>query len=308
MMTPSFKTRTSATAIAAVLALSSTVAVAQETVTPPATSPPPIVTPEATVPDAAPASPTLAPDPVATEVAVPATPTKRSAKPTRTAAARPKAAPPPPPAAHRSAPVAAAAAPAAIAPTTTPAKPAPGIDTTAATAPKPAPAPEAQPAVDTEQALMLGGGALALLALGGAGIAAMRRRRRREDELVDETQYVEEPVEPVAPQHDPIFAEQQPALVAPAASAFAWGSPQPTTAGAEDDGSDRRAGETWVERAYRGPSPANPSVSLRARLKRAAFFDKRERDVAAGTAAPVDPDAGLPAALVEEQEAERALA
>jgi hypothetical protein len=47
---------------------------------------------------------------------------------------------------------------------------------------------------------------------------------------------------------------------------------------------------------------------LRARLKRAAFFDKRERDVAAGTAAPVDPDAGLPDAMVEEQEAERELA
>jgi hypothetical protein len=47
-------------------------------------------------------------------------------------------------------------------------------------------------------------------------------------------------------------------------------------------------------------------VSLKARLKRAAFFDKRERDVAAGLAEPVDADAGLPEAMTEEQERELA--
>ena len=51
---------------------------------------------------------------------------------------------------------------------------------------------------------------------------------------------------------------------------------------------------------------ANPSVSLKVRLRRAAFFDKRERDVAAGTAEPVEPDAGLPETMVEEQERELA--
>ena len=44
----------------------------------------------------------------------------------------------------------------------------------------------------------------------------------------------------------------------------------------------------------RGPTPDNPSASLRKRLKRAAFFDKRDREVAAGVAKPVDTDAGLP--------------
>ena len=83
----------------------------------------------------------------------------------------------------------------------------------------------------------------------------------------------------------------------------AWGTDQPCD-NPTDDGSDRCPGETWVERAYRGPSPANPSVSLKARLHRAAFFDKREREVAAGKAAPIDPDAGLPEAMVEEQERE----
>ena len=56
----------------------------------------------------------------------------------------------------------------------------------------------------------------------------------------------------------------------------------------------RRSGETWVERAHRGPTPDNPSLSLRKRLKRAAFFDARERQVAEGRAEPVAIDAGLP--------------
>ena len=43
------------------------------------------------------------------------------------------------------------------------------------------------------------------------------------------------------------------------------------------------------------------SVSLKNRLRRAAFFDKRERDVAAGEARPVDPEAGLPEAAVEQE-------
>jgi hypothetical protein len=162
------------------------------------------------------------------------------------------------------------------------------------------------------QELELGAGALALIALGAGAFALARRRRRRrdEEELWAEKSYAAEPAAPAAepaPRHDPIFDEHQPPVVAPAASAFAWGN-QRTSENAGDDGSDRRPGETWVERAYRGPSPANPSVSLRARLKRAAFFDKRERDVAAGTAAPVDADAGLPEAVVEEQEAARELA
>ena len=58
--------------------------------------------------------------------------------------------------------------------------------------------------------------------------------------------------------------------------------------------------ESHVDRAMRGPTPDNPSLSLKTRLKRAAFFDQREREVAAGEAEPVDPEAGLPEAGVEE--------
>jgi hypothetical protein len=58
--------------------------------------------------------------------------------------------------------------------------------------------------------------------------------------------------------------------------------------------------ESHVDRATHGPTPDNPSLSLKTRLKRAAFFDKREREVAAGEAEPVDAEAGLPGAGVEE--------
>ena len=61
--------------------------------------------------------------------------------------------------------------------------------------------------------------------------------------------------------------------------------------------------ESHVDRAMLGPTPDNPSLSLKKRLKRAAFFDQREREVAAGTADPVETDAGLPEQMVEDIEA-----
>ena len=60
--------------------------------------------------------------------------------------------------------------------------------------------------------------------------------------------------------------------------------------------------ESHVDRAMLGPTPDNPSLSLKKRLKRAAFFDQREREVAAGDAVPVDADAGLPEQMVEDIE------
>ena len=58
--------------------------------------------------------------------------------------------------------------------------------------------------------------------------------------------------------------------------------------------------ESHVDRAMLGPTPDNPSLSLKKRLKRAAFFDQREREVAAGEAVPVDPNAGLPEQMVDD--------
>lgn len=139
----------------------------------------------------------------------------------------------------------------------------------------------------------------------------MARRRRENEEWADEGSMAYEEAEPMPVEQaaEPtVIHEEQPPIVAP--SAFSWGSAEnagETSPSAEAvDHEERRPGETWVERAYRGPSTSNPSVSLKTRLRRAAFFDKRERDAAAGLAEPVDPTAGLPRAMSREQESELA--
>ena len=299
--------RTGATAIAAVLALSSTQLSAQEAPTP-TESPPTTVTAPTPVPVTAPttADP-LAPDPITT---TPASAPKAKAAAKRTAPAK-KTVVDPPRAASR-APTKPAATPIRTAAPIVPLAEAPAL---ASASSEPAATP-ISPAVQTnadnlDTMMEIGGGALALLVLGGGAALAVRRRRRREED--EELAWADESIEPepiaAEPRHDPIF-DQQPAVYAPSASAFGWGDTQPATK-TSDDGSDRRPGETWVDRAYRGPSPANPSVSIRARLKRAVFFDKREREVAAGTAVAVEPGAGLPDNLdesAEPQEREREIA
>jgi resuscitation-promoting factor RpfA len=158
--------------------------------------------------------------------------------------------------------------------------------------------------------LIAGAGVLALLIIAAAAFALMRRRRVAEDAWIDEEPMQYEPAETAMvnePEPAPIANAEQPPIVAPAASAFAWGNDGSSQSGEESMVEDeRRPGESWIERAYRGPSPSNPSVSLKARLRRAAFFDKRERDAAAGKAEPLDTSAGLPNALVREQEGELA--
>ena len=151
-----------------------------------------------------------------------------------------------------------------------------------------------------EQTAELGGGAIVLLALGAGAfaISRSRKRRREEAEWNEDAPEAHDPLfdEPMF-QHEPAAVEHQPAPVE--TSAFAWGNRMAQQ-------TRRQGRESWVERAYRGPTPDNPSASLRKRLKRAAFFDKREREAAAGTAAPVETDAGLPEAMVEERELEAA--
>lgn len=69
-----------------------------------------------------------------------------------------------------------------------------------------------------------------------------------------------------------------------------------------EQGPEQSPRQSHVDRAMLGPTPDNPSLSLKTRLKRAAFFDQRERQVAEGKAEPVDPDAGLPDQMVEDIE------
>lgn len=303
-----------ATAIAAALALSSTPALSQQA-QPTDPAPAPVV-------DTSPA-PTLETAPITTDTSVTApvatdTQTTRTARRATHAAARAKPAPAPVHVATRTVathtvapkpvpaavPAAAAPPPPAAAPS---ARPAPVVDLAAKPA-APAQTNTVSPATQLNRTeLMFGAGALALIALAAAAIA-MRRRRSAREEWIEQDQMEAEAGEPEAMgTSDPIFADQPP-LVAPAASAFAWdNAPRADEHVATDaDDSDRLPGETWVERAYRGPSPNNPSESLKTRLGRAAFFDKREREVAAGIAEPVAADEGLPEAMIDEQERESA--
>jgi hypothetical protein len=165
------------------------------------------------------------------------------------------------------------------------------------------PAPASDNANET--ALELGGGGLAILALGAAAVAIANRRRGRRDEEAWNYDNLEPAAESEAERQE-IVAEHEPPMIAPEPSAFAWGNSQVREQQATAASGDRYPGETWVERAYRGPTADNPSLSLRKRLKRAAFFDKREREAAQGKAEPVEADAGLPDNVVEQRELEAA--
>jgi len=300
--------RTSALpAIAAALALSSTPLFAQEvpqaqpTTTEPATNTPPTST-MTTVPDEPTTSATDSSTdlPAAHDVATKVTTTTRTAhRTTHAATGKPAPAPAPKASSQTVTKRTVSAAPlvaAAPVPATRTSHVNPVVDLSAK---PPAPATAAaEPAKKKDATLPIAGGALAFLALGGAAVALTRRRDQDED-IGEETMEHE----PVAAAPEPVIHEEQPTIVGP--SAFAWGEAEQTRPAMSDE-DDRRPGETWVERAYRGPTADNPSVSLRTRLKRAAFFDKRERDVAAGVAEPVDMDAGLPDAMIEERERELA--
>ena len=287
------------TALVAVLALSATPALAQEVVpTPTPTPTTTTVAPDAATPaptsetmtieatTTAPAADPLAPSVQAAPTVAPTvvkstSTTTRTTRTRRPVASTPVARTP----AATAAPTAAALSPAE------PAQPAPAP---IAAAPVIAPAPVAATPVETASAsnddwlpiVAAGIGALGLL---GAGIAFGRRKRRRDEE-------------------DVALAYEQPRFVAPVAAApveapaFAWAetpaaaaSPVATPASLPE-GVQAEAG-SHVAAAYAGPSPNNPSLSLKTRLKRAAFFDQRERLVAQGKAEPLARDAGLPTAI-----------
>lgn len=275
MTQKSINSRTAMTAIAAVIALSSTPLLAQDASVPDpvadtAADTPVTVTPDPLAPDPA-ATTTEAPDTADTSEAAPAA--RRSASTTRSSRSR-TAAP------ARAAPVAPVAAPAAEILTE------PAVPVMAEVAP-PVAEPIAPPveALPVEQADMIedvapiaGAAGLGLLALAGAGLAMRRRRRRRENEEFEATQWALDHPDP-----EPAMAAPEPAF---ARSPAPMHDPvQPGAVTALPAGFDVSRFGRHVQAAYRGPTPDNPSLSLKNRLRRASFFDQQERRAANETTA-----------------------
>ncbi|MCY7272125.1 MAG: hypothetical protein LH485_08770 [Sphingomonas bacterium] len=271
--------RSGLAAIAAATALLATPALAQDAV-PVVTDPAPIVADTPLPSEPTPAEPTPATE-AATDTLAPAattTPPVRNARPARATVA---------PAARIASTRAAVANPVAAAPVAPVADVVPAIDP-AMVAPLPEPVVSTPvAAADTtsiDDMLPIAGAAgLGILALAGAGFA-MRRRRREDDVTVDDGFR-----EPVTNRAEPMPVATPPVAVATNNPAFNWGNAQRETA----------PSMSRIEAARRGPTPDNPSQSLKKRLQRAAFFDQRERAVAAGKALPMSPMAGLPDALAK---------
>lgn len=139
--------------------------------------------------------------------------------------------------------------------------------------------------------------------LGAIAFALARRRRARnavyeEEYYAPEETYAEEtPSEPAVAETAPVaapIAEEQPPIVTPDISAFAWGNRRAEEPVATQEVSDAPSTDLppgfdlsrfgrHVQAAYRGPTEDNPSLSLRHRLRRAAAMDQLERNQAAET-------------------------
>lgn len=279
------------TALGAVLAISSTTALAQsvppasDTTTAPATTATPPAS-DSTTTAPAPATDTQTSAPAAdTAAPSPAKPVraKSVAKPVRAAAA---AAPAPGPVkASVPSPKAAPAVPPRVATGTEKiVTPNPIVKTAE---PAVAPVQFAQPKNTNDWSSLsndinpaAAAGALAVVALAGAGIG-LRRRRRRLDEEEEAAQWDEsDAVEP--------DAEMQPAWAAAAPMAVAERQSETIGENRLPNGFDLSRFGPHVQAAYRGPTEDNPSLSLRHRLRRAAAMDQMERRAAERTdSAPV---------------------
>ena len=275
MMNMHLLNRSGLAAIAAATAFLTTPALAQDAA-PVAADPAPIVA-DAPVPS----EPALV-----AETAEPAAPAASApvAKATATRAAKaPRAATVPNTAAPvKASPRTTAEAPVATAPVSaSPAVEAPADPALVAPLPAPvtaAPVAQASPAKGNDTLPIVGAAGVGVLAL--AGVAFAMRRRRRDDDVIADDTWVEAQSDAPAP----AIATSPPVATAPI-SAFAWGNPPAAPA---------QTGLSRIEAAKRGPTPDNPSASLKKRLARAAFFDQRDRQVDAGEAAPIDAMAGLP--------------
>jgi hypothetical protein len=269
--------RAATTAIAAVIAISSTPALAQDA-----------SVPDPAIEAPAPASDPLAPDPVVTQTpAPPAAEAPRRSKPkVEATTAKPvstvrRSASTAPTTSKRAAtrtaspsPAEPVPAPAAEAPVVLPspvaAEPAPVA--------QPITVPQAEPAsqaLELDETLPIAGAAgFGLLALAGVGLAMRRRRRRREDAEFEANQWA---LGHAAPEPRPEPVRSEPAFARPRAQEPVHSGGPATALPA---GFDLSRFGRHVQAAYRGPTPDNPSLSLKNRLRRASFFDQQERRAA----------------------------
>lgn len=171
-----------------------------------------------------------------------------------------------------------AAAPPMEEPAPITAEPVEAVQAPLASSPVVPPAPIAQPVTVpptansqtandlTEEALPIAGGVLGALALIG-GAFAFSSRRRRARQTRHEQMNFEEPLTLTDPvQQQPVMAHAP--VRAPATSVPATELPA---------GFAMSRFGPHVQAAYKGPTPENPSLSLRRRLKRARFYDQRAR-------------------------------
>ena len=140
-----------------------------------------------------------------------------------------------------------------------------------------------------------GAGAVGLLALAGAGLA-LRRRRRRREEIEAEEQWAAAEAERSTAAEPAAASEpaRAPAFAAPTAAATAAPMDEKAPVTALPAGFDLSRFGPHVQAAYRGPTPDNPSLSLRYRLRRAGALDQRER-LAAEAKAEAAPESRAPA-------------
>jgi hypothetical protein len=288
------------TAIAAVLALSSTQLLAQNTDTPASADAPVLVTPPSVVQSTAPsATPQDAPQVAAPSTSMRTASTPIVNTPDTTTTSAPSAAAPARAVTHTktttnhttsAAPRAADPAPVAPTPPVTTAKTiakttvvatapmgGPETTTTSKTIVTPAAPPQSTQTM-SDDGMIAGLAGLGVIALAGGAFAYTRRTKRYQ-------RYEDIDVVP-----EPELELEAAAVIAAAPVAgttgmtYAEGPRTEVPAGFDISRFGRHA-----QAAYGGPTPDNPSLSLKSRLKRASFYDQRERMAAAGLAEPTAP-------------------
>jgi len=273
------KIRSAMTAIAAVLALSSTPLFAQDALAPDP-APETVSEPVTPAPDPLAPEPTASEAPVATETANPPAKASKPAAKAKVAAAQPATISRT--TVTRSSTSTTTAPASTAAPAATEAIGGP-VPPPVEAAPEPAPVPADTASLDQAQQLdtMLEAGGAGLLALLLGGMALRSRRRRKDEERVEEAKwaYIE-----ASPEADPEI-DREPAFVRapspmhdPVPAASAASAPAPATK--LPSGFDLSRFGPHVQAAYRGPTADNPSLSLRYRLRRASPLDQQERRAA----------------------------